>query len=126
MMLRLLHIKKAFGEEMNTLYDCLTKQLEELGLHYMGRVDPWNNKSNFPSVHAFASPGEGGLVIQYERGKKVHAELPNYPKECDATIIPLGTTGSLIQKVYQEIQEVHSPGPKEQDRQYFELRVEVK
>jgi hypothetical protein len=109
---RILHLRKKTTEDMPTFQDRLEKQLSEIGLEDLGRFGRWTSGgSRFPSTHGFESIGEGGFVVEYEENKKTYTEHSNRDTtETDATIIPIGATGSLVERTFKSLYGQQCPG----------------
>ncbi len=106
-MVRVLHIKKPENVEMQELKDKLEDLLQnDLGLEKLGRIGTWNiGDGNFPSIYGYQSAGEGGFIVEYRPATRVNIRHLGKDSEIvDVSIDPIGTTGSLLHKVYTAIE----------------------
>ncbi len=107
-MVRVLHIKKPEVFEMSEVKEQLEDLLtRELGLEKMGRIDTWQvGEGNFPSIYAFQSAGEGGFIVEYRPATRVNIRHLGKDSEIvDVSIDPIGTTGSLLHRVYSRLKD---------------------
>ncbi len=120
-MTRLLRITKLKSEDMSTFSDNLEKVLEGLGLDSIGRIGNYHTAGpQFPSTYGFESTGEGGFIVDFDEGKMANSGFSQSSTiETDAIIIPLGATGSLVQRVYDRLEQVG----KESGYMVSEMRV---
>lgn len=107
-MARVLHIKKPENVEMQELKNKLDDLLTSgLGLEKLGRIGTWQvGDGNFPSICAFQSAGEGGFIVEYCPATRVNLDTSQRNQELvDVSIDPIGTTGSLIHRVYNKLKD---------------------
>jgi hypothetical protein len=102
---RILHINCREGEDLSRFQKRLENEFRTLGLRDYGRVGHWEVAGpRFPSTYVVESSGEGGFVVEYGR-TEVRLSDSGDTKFVDASLIPVGTTGSLVQRVYSELKQ---------------------
>ncbi|GEM_PF-5293159 len=107
-MTRIFRIKKSEAEGMPTFRINLERALEESGLENIGRIETGGvTNQRFPITYGFESAGEGGFIVQYEEGLELYSALSERDIiKVDATLCPLGATGSLVQRTYEYLKQV--------------------
>jgi hypothetical protein len=107
-MTRILRIKRSESEDMLTFSDNLEKALEQIGLENIGRLGTWHTAGpRFPSTYGFESTGEGGFIVEYEENHEVCRDISRSGTiKVDAILVPLGATGSLVQRTYEHLKQV--------------------
>jgi|SRR3989344_2525853 len=105
-MARLLNVRRNDGESMDSLRNRLESELESIGVDYVGRIGNFEATSRFPSAYVFESPGEGGFVLEYDKGMRVSLVEEDSPSAvADVVLVPVGATGSLVQRVYSHLKQ---------------------
>jgi hypothetical protein len=106
-MSRILNLRKQPDEDMQSFRNWLERELESIGLENSGRVGEFEVAGpNFPSTYIFESSGEGGFVVEYAEAKKVYEDSTRTSTtHSDAGLIPVGATGSLVQRVYGHLKQ---------------------
>ena len=120
-MTRLFRIKKSESEDMPEFSDNLEKALEGIGLENAGRIGKWAVAGpRFPSTYGFESAGEGGFIVEYEENQEVYSDISRSDAiNVDAVLVPLGATGSLVQRTYEHLKQVSA----ERGYEASEMRV---
>jgi hypothetical protein len=108
--MRILHINKKSGDEgLGALESRLKNRLHAIGLRGYGRIGQWETAGDrFPSTYVVESEGEGGFVIEYESREVLLQEGGRARKLVDASLIPVGAMGSLVQRVYSYLKETEN------------------